>query len=381
MRALHLILLVTALGNTGCRARPQSEPTTHPLDNVTAKSATADSNGSQQKAAPSLTTSPSPDTSVSPEESSMLTGKPYLSLQVDAFHVPFEVFVNSGYVTTDVTGTTASEKWPINPFLRSGTNEIGVLMYGWADGPPGTFEEDAKLTLRVSLKQADSDEGPQHELFVMTFGGNSPNSDSAAEGSTSEGSFDSAQGFRRVNRGDVELGPVKIRRIPEENVTILTRSLNLRLPFPEWAFFHSDRQKPTVELSNSDVRVQHDILLLAYDEIWRLLSSRDVDRLLPLFEERSREIDLSLYQEPGTTQTKLREAFESALADPSCTLEPLRRSKGRWYYNVAPGGQLARLTTSDHGGAAIRFRLKSSDYARVFPIMFRKEGSRYIVSR
>lgn len=372
------MLLLALFSSGGCDSRQRLAQT--PPANV-ANAISEDHNGTRAAKTPERSPLSTPGAATPPEASPMLTGKPYLSIQVDAFHVPFEIFVNSGYITTDGTGATASEKWPINPFLRSGTNEIGVLMYGWADGAPGAFEDDAKLTLRVLVKQADSEASQEHELFVIAFNGNATASAVATEGSTVEGSLDSARSFARVDQGDVELGPVKIRRIPQENVTVLTRSLNLRLPFPEWAFLRSDQQTPTIELNESEVDLQHDQLLTAYEEVWSLLASRNLDKLMPLFEERSREIDLALYQESGTTQAKLREAFESALTDSTCALAPVRPKKGGWYYNVAPGGRLARLTNSDHGGAIIRFKYGSSDFARVFPIMFRKQGSRFIVAR
>ena len=386
-RSLLVILIgmTTPLGTVGCRSpsagrTPLRTKSADPSATLSAPTSYATTTKSAEQQPEGAVPKANADTS----GISMLTGKPYLTVQVDGLNLPFEVFVNGGDVTTDGTGRPASERWPINPLMRSGENEIGLLLYSWKEGVDGQygFDAGAKLTVRVLVRQAGVDDGPEYELCAIAFDGDAFGTDAALGRSSKEGTLDSGRGFAPAAKGDVEVGPLQMRQIPPNQI-IVTRRLNLRLPFPEWAFFRGDTQVSSADLPEAEIQSHYDKLLVAYEEIWQLLASRRVEPLMPLFEERSREYDLALYQEPGTTQAKLKNAFESALATKDCHLAPLRVKDAFWYYNVAPGGRLARLSAGDYGGAVIRFKIgdPSSDYARVFPIAFRKQGDRYIVSR
>lgn len=129
-------------------------------------------------------------------------------------------------------------------------------------------------------------------------------------------------------------------------------------------------------------REAHDSLLKQYEVIWNALQSREIERIMPLFEERSSETDRAFYHPPGTTQAKLRVAFEEMLSDPTRTLHPLRKKKGIWAYEVGPSGKLMRLTYGPRSNAIIFYEhAKIPDFRTEFPIVFRKKGDKYIVSR
>src|SRR5690625_7348733 len=53
-----------------------------------------------------------------------------------------------------------------------------------------------------------------------------------------------------------------------------------------------------------------DALYVEYKHIESALKRGDIDSVLPLFSERSSEIDTAFYLEPGTTQQTLRRSME-----------------------------------------------------------------------
>ncbi len=124
-------------------------------------------------------------------------------------------------------------------------------------------------------------------------------------------------------------------------------------------------------------------ILGAYDVIWQALKQRDVERIMPFFAERSREMDEALYAVPGTTNERLRAALERALENPDLVLATIQPDEeGFWPYEVSPTRQLTRIIVGDHASGLIRFEYKEAPgYRTGFPIAFRKERGKYIIAR
>lgn len=323
-------------------------------------------------------------TKTSMKEHDMLQDKPYLSLRVETEDVPFYVYVNGGLVTVDESGTAANETWPINQLLRSGTNEVSMLVFPYAgeEGQPASYSAASKVTLTLLVRQADDAESPEHQVSVLRFSGSEATKSDPSAGSSPPGTRDSRQGFAPSAQGDVTIGPVRVERDPSGMMRV-TQTLRMPLPFLEWDFFRSDDVGSLYELTEEQTVVRYEELLSAYEVVWRYLRAKDVDGLMPLFEERSREVDRAMYREPGTTQRRLREAFESALHNPKVKLMPVRTgNKGYWNHDVGPTGKLMLLGRGDRMSPMIRFENKqSAAYATVFQILFRKQGNKYIIAR
>jgi hypothetical protein len=159
--------------------------------------------------------------------------------------------------------------------------------------------------------------------------------------------------------------------------------VDLVLRFRPWAFLRSEQLADVYPRGNAEQRADYPLLFAAYAEIWNKLAGQDVDGLMPLFEERSRENDEAFYLPIGTTQAKLRKQFEQELAEPSRKLGAIAITpKTQWMYDPGPAGKLRRMVFGSRNGAIIRFVDKEDPtYMTQFPISFRKEAGRYIVSR
>ena len=56
-------------------------------------------------------------------------------------------------------------------------------------------------------------------------------------------------------------------------------------------------------------------LFAEYRKVHDALAKKDIDAILPMFEERNRETDMAFYMEPGTTAKRMRESLMSTLTD------------------------------------------------------------------
>lgn len=311
----------------------------------------------------------------------MLSRKPYLTVKIENKSIPCLVYFNGGFVTVDSTHTVADETWPVNPLARSGENELAILVFP-TEGLPSGFSPDAAVTVKLLVQEFGKPDR-QHEIATLSFSGAQAGSSAALAASSAAGEFDSTNGMVSVRHGDVIVGSPSVRPLTADGLLVVRRTVSMPLPFPEWAFFRSDSATPAYELNMETGLKPYNDLLDAYEKIWTLLKRRDLDRLLPMFEERSREMDQALYETPGTTQAKLRAAFEEALNNTARELRPIRPPEDDfWIYQVGLTGKMLRLSRDDLGGTILRFADKQHPtFATIFPIVFRKQGDEFIVTR
>jgi hypothetical protein len=308
----------------------------------------------------------------------MYVPRPVLSFKVDIDECSFDVFLNGGLVTSNVEGI-AHEDQPINHWVRNGSNEIQLYLYKPADEPDNC---DVKVALTVS--DNDNDETPSASVLVLAHSAKAAAAGTPFRGSSAPGTFDSHHGFRSSDKGDVRVGPVKLSQLTgrASHIHVLSRTFDVPLRFPEWAFFRGEKVKQVFEFESKEARrPTYNEILGAYSKVWSFLQKRDVEGFLNACEERSREIDLAYYKTPGETRAALRKQIASAMNDPKYELATLD-GPGFWTYNVGSTGKLIALTQGERSSPIFRYQLKGdTPFSLIFPVVFRKEGDKYIVTR
>jgi hypothetical protein len=309
----------------------------------------------------------------------MYAPRPLVNLKLDSEQCAYQLWVNGGLVTSNLESNAAHEEQPINHWLRSGANEIQVYVYKPADEPDRC---DIKLT--VNVKDNDHEALPGATAFVLAHSAKAAAAGAPTQGSSPPGVFDSHQGFRSSEKGDVRVGPAKLVQLTGvgSEIHVLSRPFNTPLPFPEWAFFRGEPMKQWFEFETKEKRrPSYEEILGAYQKIWQLLQKRDVKGFLAACEERSREIDLAYYKQPGETAARLRKDLESAMGDADFELATLD-GPGVWKYTVGSTGKLLALTQGTTGSPILRYQMKDdTPFSLIFPVVFRKEGGRFIVTR
>jgi len=315
------------------------------------------------------------------ERGTMIPARPVLNLRVDIESCQYDLFVNGGLVMRNMAGTPIHEDQPINHLARSGSNEIEVLRYLDPDAP-----DDCDIKVSLVIKDFDHDDASGVTALVLAHSAKAGAGDPTA-GSTPAGVFDSRRGFEKPSdKGDFKVGPAKFRHLPvhRDPLDMVSRTFDMHLPFPEWAFFKGEKMKQGWEYETKDaLKAGYAQILPAYVQLSTLLEKGDVNGFVDACEERSHEIDLAFYKAAGETRWGLTEQVKTALADHTLKLEPKTPPAGRfWRYSVGSKGNLIALTQGDRGGAVIGFASTDGNPYRLgFPVTFRKQGDRFIVTR
>jgi hypothetical protein len=314
------------------------------------------------------------------KRSHMNTGAPLVGLRLDGQECIYVVYVNGGLVASNMEATPVGEDYPINQFLRSGENELTVHLYRWHETDPDTGE----LKLAIKIGDADDENRPAVTALTLVYSAKAPGDRTA--GSSPPGTFDSQHAYRRAEHGDVTVGKASLTQLPGRGSVIhaLSRTFSMHLPFPEWAFFKGEKVKQGWEFKD-DQEMEPTYLEIqkAYGELQSLLAKKDVDAFLDACEERSREIDQAFYKKPGETRAALKQQLASAVNDPKFALSAVIKPEGKhWRYTVGSTGKIISLTTGSRGAPILRFRMKDdTPFSLIFPVFFRKQGQRYIVTR
>jgi hypothetical protein len=311
----------------------------------------------------------------------MFARRPLINLKVDIEQCSYQLFLNGGLVTSNLEGNPAHEDQPVNHWLRTGSNEIQVYMYKAADE-----QDECNVKVAVTAKDNDDDKIPLATALVLAHSAKAAAAGSPTQGSSPPGLFDSHQGFRASDKGDLRVGPAKIVHLTGkgDQIYVLSRTFEVQLPFAGWAFFRGDKLKQWWEFENEKAMdPAYEAVLAAYRKVWSLLQKRDVTGFLDACEERSREIDLAYYKQPGETRAGLRKELESTVEDSTLELASVENRPGKfWKYTVGSTGTLIALTQGDRGSPILRFQMKDgTPFSLIFPVVFRKEGDRYIVTR
>jgi hypothetical protein len=312
----------------------------------------------------------------------MIAGSPLFGLRVDIEDCAYIVYVNGGLVTANMEGS-AREDQPINHWLNSGSNEIELHTYLPEDGP-----DQCEAKLSVTLKDEDNEKEPEQTALVLAYSAKQAVSGDPTRDSSPAGMFDSHSGFRASDRGDLKVGPAKVASISGNGtkIRVLSRTFDVHLLFPRWAFLRGDKMPTYWEFkSRADKDAAYQEIVGAYHKLWALLDKRDINGFLDACEERSREIDSAFYKRPGETRARLRKDVESAMNDGEFRLspDPAESTPGLfWRYTVGSTGRLIALTQGDRASPIIRYVMRDgTPFSLIFPIVFRKEGPTYIVTR
>lgn len=329
----------------------------------------------------STPTAPSEQSPAPLARSPMIARQPLLHLRRDIAHCPYEIYVNGGLVERNGEALPTSGMQPINHWLRSGENEVAVHMYKWP-------EEPDECDVSVSLELSDASQAQASPVTLMTLvhkAKQAPPGD-PTQGSSPAWALDSRRAFQQSAQGDVRVGPATVAQLTGalRMAHVLRRNITLSLPFPEWAFFRSDRLRTFADVESfKELRPEYDALLSAYERMWALLDKQDVDGFADACEERSRELDLGYYKQPGETRAALRQQLIATMKDAALKLNTLDLpAKKVWQWIIGPGGQVSVLTEGSDATPILRYPRKDGGaFSIIFPVMFRRENGRYIVTR
>ena len=319
------------------------------------------------------------------EKKSMLADQPYFQLRLEVSNTPYAVSINGVEIRRDMRGLPINFDMPINQWMRSGKNTVAFQLFVEKGEKIST---NAKCKVELIVHQADSSINTAQIVSRLEYAGELVGARSSGiEKSTSVGRYNSSNGFVRDDlNGDVQVSAATIHDISNAGKIIesfhsfgktVKQSVKLYTPLPKWAFFDSDDLTDPYTLSEDAYWKYRDELFVVYKQIYDALKAGDVASILPMFDERNRELDAAFYYRPGTMAKKISKALNEATADPErdiLFLEP--DSVGPEGH---PNNKLVSLQRDN--GPAIIFNYKTVDLSESYDLVFRRQNGKWILTR
>lgn len=316
----------------------------------------------------------------------MLTEKPYFTISLEA-DLCMGYFLLNGQLLYAAEMAPVKFDLPVNHWIREGKNEL-VMMLAPVDeeGNFGKFPLNMKCAMTMRVRQSGSTTKENLTIAALKFAAIDP---TGIEGNTPEGRLDSKKGFAPANKGDVLIGKAKKEPFqgPEGAMAgaVVTRSITLpEIGLPEWEFFKSDN---ITNLSGVDIEGRLDKetsdrlkkeLLPIYRKIWSALEARKVEEVLPLFEERNKEVDAAFFKKPGDTGKMLAKELKDNAADPKKKLWPI--TDDNVIIQLYDNNKLVRLSQNNRK-PLLSFDDIKDKIAYHYDVIFRKSGSKWIITR
>ena len=154
--------------------------------------------------------------------------------------------------------------------------------------------------------------------------------------------------------------------------------MNIPSSLPLWAFFSSD-DLPDYESMEDDEYYQHmDVLLVEYMKVQDAIKNNDIASILPMFEERNKELDAAFYHPPGTLAEKIKVALNDAANDETAALSELKADY--LDFDISQNRKLNRLSR-DGNTTAVGLDYKEIEGSYSFDMIFRMQDGKWILTR
>ncbi len=317
---------------------------------------------------------------------SILQKKPVFELKVDVFGTTHYIDVNGVTVLRDVgEDSQTSVVLPINHWMRSGENRISVDVF------PAKRDKELNPNSYIRLALTVHDRNEPDKVFTvatLNFSGTRDVNKSQVGASSPSGIYASAKEFKEDKNGDVEVYDVIVR--PRETFTgalIIERKINIPNALPLWAFFNSEEMPDYQALYSADDEKYDKAMMplfAEYEKIQNALARKDVDSILPMFDERNRETDMAFYLDPGTTATRMKEALTECIQDLKENKRELVNLRMRGVdYHLEDNKKLVSLRRNRMAHAIVFNFINEKDAlgAERYPMYFRYQNGKYILTR
>jgi len=297
----------------------------------------------------------------------------FYGLKVVAEDLKIEVNLNGVDVYSNYSNNPIDAWIPVNPYLRSGENELKVKMFGNTDN--GDIVQLSKC--KVELIVINETKNISSTVSTLSF--DNSLSDKFEETSKT--------GIQQVI---VNLeSPVLIREA-ELNHNILfvgthggssiSQKITFKTPFPEWRFFSSEEilEIPFHEIKSEDYESYKETpklkkLYELREKILKLVKEKDIESLAVLVSERNEEMDKAFNYEEGRSLKEFKFGLSYDMNDSSYELYIPAIKKPA--YIVEDNNKIAYIEK------AVIFNKKDKSGSRTYNFKCRYEKGDWIITR
>ena len=299
---------------------------------------------------------------------SILNQKPVFTIDFHGAGTRYQLYLNGVLVEGNSSGVQTTYEIPVNHWMRSGKNTLDLTVYPNDEGEDISFKSDIKALLQVR----NYGERENFTLGGFVFDG----------AKYKNAILDKAYQRDIEDFTTVETGEIIISEMTEEHDIHFegTRAYSLTLEIPSnlplWAFFNSDEIPDLDTMSDESYEAISAEMYVILRNIQDHLEQGKVDEIMPLFAERNRETDLAFYKEEGQTERELHSDFTNDIP----TLDMITLDSNSAGYESERNLMLASNLRNDRDNA-ISGNLKSGPGNLSFPIMFRQQDGKWIITR
>lgn len=306
------------------------------------------------------------------EENNMLSKKPFVQVHFATAGCTREVLINDVPILDQAPSNLPFDaEYPINQWLRSGTNTITLRLTPNQDANDlAKIEQQCKGEINLLVGQYNNkDKGIA--IGTIKYQSSADNINTAStniQSNLNAIKLDSTKMFEPSDNGDVTIGTTSITKISGKYGPgiQLQRTIDLPLPFPIWSWFKSD----LIQNNESTQKA----LVTEYQKIWDSLKNKKTAELSSLFDERNKEYQAALYNDAPNILSSLQTTANNSNYELGDFIPKYE------YLHVFGQGKLAKLTTWD-GHPSIYFNEKKGDTSESFDLIFRKQHGKWIVTR
>ncbi|VAW55983.1 hypothetical protein MNBD_GAMMA07-2245 [hydrothermal vent metagenome] len=228
--------------------------------------------------------------------------EPEYFLQLDVHEFPRMLVVNGVVIEKDQSGKgTSATAFPINHWIKNGENTL-ELHYGPENFIKKRTHQNSRCNVsivvkgkvggkKISYKVADLSYVPNYDIPLSErFKGSMP---------AGRYTYSEKESKPTTDKGDFSIGAVQADSDKyDQRGNRIYRTFTADVPFPKWAFFSADKiySYPRTNENYDGMKLKVWPMLL---KLWDLFESKKIDKILPLFEARSKELDMAYYREPG----------------------------------------------------------------------------------
>ena len=300
---------------------------------------------------------------------SILNKKPVFTMKIHGFGTRYRVYVNGIEVYRENSSASqVTTSIPLNQWMRAGENSLKLIVLPSKKNTPINVKSEVNAELYVH----NDEEEKQYRLGGFNFKGLGDIPESELLGYRLETEL-----FRRDNEGELIAQGVEITKDTIfDSVVEYNQILTIPNNLPLWAFFSSDDVLNESDLSDEEFWALSAELRDHLKMIQDKLIAGAVDEVMPLFEERNNELDKAFYYSSGVMEAKLRDSFEVDITQ----LNMLELKGRNVKYDSEDNLKLAAILRSQKGAAIVGNYIDSQGSIE-FPIMFRQEDGKWIITR
>jgi len=258
--------------------------------------------------------------------SEILMDNPSFNLDITSSKAKIAIVINDIIVFENFSSLPIKLDHNINEYLRTGKNEIKVLLIG----PNGLKElnTEAEFNIKLFVRKFSDFTSPIETIWTLDY---KHNQKEPLKNSSKIGKYNSLHQFKPDKfGGDIEIIEQKITPYLggpaySGKGVMVTMKFSLVTPFPKWSFFDAepilDINKPFYALTKDeydDIRKNNPKIKKLYElnhQIHKIAKEKDIDKLMEFFKERNSEYDQCFYDPENQAYNELKEAIDKTLND------------------------------------------------------------------